>query len=69
MSDKFCSGTKLPGFGVLSQCVPIASCPKILENSYAPTNQTEICGFDTDVNQLMICCPEDMVETPKVRYS
>eukprot|EP00091_Calanus_sinicus_P019522 TRINITY_DN4932_c0_g1_i5.p1 TRINITY_DN4932_c0_g1~~TRINITY_DN4932_c0_g1_i5.p1 ORF type:complete len:448 (+),score=93.77 TRINITY_DN4932_c0_g1_i5:138-1481(+) len=65
MADKQCNlngqFTTLPGIGELSQCVPINQCKKILDNTYAPQNQTQPCGFDEDNSLLMICCPDDYV--------
>jgi hypothetical protein len=37
-------------------CTALGLCPTIPDQPYWPVNAA-ICGFDTDVNQLMVCCP------------
>ena len=66
MSEDYCSGSEKPYFGKLSQCVPFSSCLQILDNINAPMNQTEICGFDTDINQIKICCSTRFLQDSKV---
>ena len=66
MSDNYCSGKEYPAFGKLIHCVPFSSCLQILDNINAPMNQTEICGFDTDINQVKICCPSSILQRSKV---
>ena len=46
MSDSYCPDYNVPGHGVISECVPLANCPAILENDNAPVNQTQLCDFD-----------------------
>lgn len=48
MSDNQCPEYNVPGHGVISQCVPLANCPAILENDNAPANQTQLCNFDVN---------------------
>ena len=55
----------LPGLGNLTECVPLNRCGKILENFNAPKNQTQPCGFDTESEMMMICCPPELVTEPQ----
>ena len=70
MSDNACNPfgafAFLPGLGNLTECVPLNSCHKILDNSNAPNNQTQPCGFDEETQTMMICCPPELVEDPIV---
>ena len=65
MADNQCNlngqFSTLPGIGELSQCVPLNRCARILDNTYAPQNQTQPCGFDEENSIMMICCPDDYV--------
>ena len=69
MADKECrvkgQFTTLPNIGKLSQCVPLNQCGKVLDNDYAPQNQTLLCGFDEGNKLLMVCCPDIFVTKPK----
>ena len=58
----------IPGIGNLTECVPLNRCPTVLDNPLAPSNQTITCGFDSDSQLLMICCPEDLVTDPVVKF-
>ena len=68
MGDRSCAPygayAFLPGLGNLTECVPLNRCGKILENHYAPNNQTQPCGFDTESQMMMICCPPEHVTEP-----
>ena len=67
VADDFCpTGIELPGLGVLSHCVPIDTCPSLLDDSYAPINQILPCGFDTGKKIMKICCPPELVVERKV---
>ena len=63
MSDNFCPNLTLTGYGALTECVGLDSCPSLLDSSQAPANQTLPCGFDEDKNLMKICCPADLVDT------
>ena len=56
----------IPGLGNFTECVPLNRCHKILDNSNAPNNQTLPCGFDLETETMMICCPAELVEDPRV---
>ena len=51
-------------FQVTSQCVPFTQCPGNLDSSSAPDNNFP-CSFDTDKNQLKVCCPPENVTQPQ----
>ena len=44
----------LPGFGNLSQCVALGSCPGILDRPDAPVWSALPCGYDVANSQLMV---------------
>ena len=44
----------LPGYGNLSQCVPLGSCPGILDRPDAPVWSALPCGYDVANSQLMV---------------
>ena len=56
----------LPEFGNLTECVPLNRCGKILDNHNAPNNQTQPCGFDTESEMMMICCPPELITEPQL---
>ena len=44
----------LPGYGNLSQCVALGSCPGILDRPDAPVWSALPCGYDEATSQLMV---------------
>ena len=70
MAEKSCapygSYAYLPEFGNLTECVPLNRCGKILDNHNAPDNQTQPCGFDTESEMMMICCPPELITEPQL---
>ena len=44
----------LPGYGNLSQCVALGSCPGILDRTDAPVWSALPCGYDEANSQLMV---------------
>ena len=70
MAEKNCAPygayAYLPGLGNLTECVPLNRCGKILDNHFAPNNQTQPCGFDTESEMMMICCPPELVTEPQL---
>ena len=65
MGDKQCNlnvqFTNLSEIRELSQCFPLNQCEQILDNTYAPRTQTQVCGFDEVNSSMMICCPVNYV--------
>lgn len=67
MSDQSCdpervSGVELiPGFVKTALCVRISRCEGILQSEDAPQTSVVPCGFNEDLSQMMICCPEEKV--------
>ena len=58
---------ELPGIGNLSECVTLNRCGALLDDIYAPLQTTAFCGFDETEQQMMMCCPPDLVTEPIVR--
>ena len=50
---------------VVSQCVAFTECPTALDSSDAPEKNLA-CGFDTKVNQIKICCPQNNITEAQV---
>ena len=52
-------------FQLESSCVVLTRCLGTLDTDQAP-RAVVACGFDTDLNQLKICCPPENVTEPQV---
>ena len=71
MADKTCSidivpnVASIPGFQSSASCVGINQCPGVVDISTAPLTSIMTCGFDEAESQMMVCCPDEMVQSPK----
>ena len=48
------TGYVVPGIGVLSECVSVSRCLRLLDDPYAPLTRTIACGFDTNDHQVLV---------------
>ena len=61
VSDQKCHGIRLDDFGSLTECVTLDRCPDLLDSGVAPQHSVDLCGFDRNTAQMMMCCPKKHV--------